>query len=629
MKKAGALILFLTLAILSISIATADVNATCDDGIQNQNETGIDCGEECPACDTTTDTTTTTQQDPDKVEAAFTCLTDKVKGKCSSLTTQEIALTLMASPSEVVDECASALKSKMKTDGSWDQNIKDTALAVLALDHVGEDTTKSEQWLWAQNKTPTDLIWFLEQDSDLAAECTISYDGTDYKVNIAENKKIDSNAGSCLTRAHSNYWFQITPSCLNKEFRVSCSENFLVAKIYQYKNSKTINPLPDSQSEQAYGTIIFQIDSKCFGTSSCNYEETAWAAMALLQTGHNIEKVIPYLIAAAESNEKYLPESFVYIITKHQDSAKRLIKDQETGDFWHAPSSSNSKFYDTSLALLALGKTSPETSKASDWLLFQQDEDGCWENSNSEIIKDTAIVLWALEGRTGATTSGGTTYCSEANYFCIPIVDCPTAEQFGNYFCAGDLVCCQNQHLKTCTEQLGEICSSEEFCDGSEISATDGTCCLGTCEPRSTETECEESGEICRYECLDDEETASYDCETGEVCCKDKEDTEGSSLWWLWVLIVLIILVVLAIIFREKLKMFWYKIKSKFSKGNQGTQTQTGPGPGMPPRPGFPPIRRMPQQRMPMQQRPMPTTRQPRKPIDNTFDKLKQMTGGE
>jgi len=46
--------------------------------------------------------------------------------------------------------------------------------------------------------------------------------------------------------------------------------------------------------------------------------------------------------------------------------------------------------------------------------------------------------------------------------------------------------------------------------------------------------------------------------------------SETKSLWWIWLLIILIILVVLAIIFRNRFRNYYYKIKSKFTKTKPG-----------------------------------------------------------
>ncbi len=617
MKKLGAFVLILILLIISLNLVVADANETCDDLIQNQNETDVDCGGECSAC------IVAPQQNASKIENAFACLESKVAGKCSSLSVEEISLTLLASPSSIIDDCTAALKAKMSTDGSWSQNIKDTALAVLALNHVGETTAKSEIWLLNQNKTPTDLIWYLEQDSEGQTQCKISYDSQDFIININANKKIDSRAGNCLSLAQSNFWLQIASDCLNKEFVVACDQKFIATLLYKQQNSPTIYVLPDTKAGPASGSVSVKVNSKCFGSSSCSYEDSAWATFALLETGHEVSMFIPYLIAASDSNERYVPFSFLYLITNYPEYATGLIEEQELGNYWQAPSTPYNKFYDTALAILALsGSSTEQVIKARDWLLFQQSSDGCWKNSNSEIIRDTAFVLWALEKRTGTTTDGGVTYCSEANFFCVLDTDCPTAEKLENYFCPGlSTVCCQNQNLKSCEENSGEICTSEEFCSSDEIQSTEGLCCLGTCEIRTTTSACETVGYICKSECSETQETIDYACDGGDVCCKTKTTTEGGSLWWLWILIILIILVVLAIIFREKLKMFWYKIRGGGKKGPDST-TSSSP-PGMPPRPGFPPIRRMPFAPQPRQMI------QRRTPMDDTFEKLKKMTGGK
>ena len=131
-------------------------------------------------------TSAVNQSDIDK---GYQCLEDKVDD-CDSLTNQELALTILATPDNVFDDCVDELKSR-KTGSNWG-NVRDTALAVLALDHAGENTLDSEQWLLNQTKIPTDLQWYIQQDSNSATECVFSYNGQDYSVNIGENKKIDN-----------------------------------------------------------------------------------------------------------------------------------------------------------------------------------------------------------------------------------------------------------------------------------------------------------------------------------------------------------------------------------------------------------------------------------------------------
>ncbi|MFH1521414.1 MAG: hypothetical protein ABIF18_00485 [archaeon] len=568
--------------------------------------------------------TVTTQQSTDKVEDGFICLEEKA-GDCSSLTTQELALTIMATPNNIFSDCVDELEDRQTSD-NWG-SVRDTALAILALKHAGKDTESAEEWLLEQEQIPTDLIWYMQQDSNEETECHIGYKTNDYTINVGINKKIDSSAGSCLTLAQSNFWLQVSSSCYEEEFSIECDQPFIANLLYKNKNSPTIYVLEGTESSPAFGSIKLEVNSKCFGVNSCDYEATAWATLALLKTGHNVEEFIPYVIAMADTNERYLPEAFIYMLTNYEDYATQLIANQKLGNYWEADSSAYNRFYDTSLALIALGGSSSEQIiKARDWLLFSQGSNGCWQNS----VRDTAIALWALSGRSGLSSSGASiTYCSEAGYFCIPSFDCPSSEDVGNnYFCASlSDTCCMNENILTCSEYGGEECSDAEVCIGNERKSTDiSMCCVGTCEDRPQENECEANFYTCMDSCSEYQESMpAYSCGGARVCCRTQTTTtETSSSWWIWVLIVLIIAVLGAIgyIYRDKLKLLWFQIQTKFKKDDGKGGAPRGPRPGMPPRPGFPPLRRPSP----------PVTRMPSRPthrdsaMSETFQKLKDMS---
>jgi hypothetical protein len=491
------------------------------------------------------------------------------------------------------------------------------------MQHAGEDTEASEKWLLKQERTPTDLVWYLQQDSNVAAECHVGYESKDYIINIGSNKKIDRNAGTCLTRAQSNFWLKVDPDCYDEEFTVECDQSFIANLIYKNKNSPTIYVLEGTDSEPAFGSIKLNVKSKCFGTSSCDYEATAWATLALLETGHDVEDFIPYVVAMSDTNERYLPEAFIYMLTNYEDYATQLIADQKLGNYWEAPNSAYNRYYDTALALIAVGSSSSEQiTKARDWLLFSQGTNGCWQNS----VRETAIVLWALTGRSGRSSAGGgVTYCSEAGYFCIPSADCPSSEDVGNnYFCPSlSDTCCITENLKSCSEYSGEECSSDEICVGNSRKATDTTnCCTGECKPKPQETECEQNFYTCMTECSEYQELVTeYSCDGTEVCCRTKT-TETSSTWWIWLLVILIIVVLAAIgyILREKLKLLLFRIKSKFKK-DKGKKGPSSRGSGGPPRPGFPPIRRPRQPVAPIRRGLHKDTA-----MSETFRKLKEMS---
>ncbi len=110
-----------------------------------------------------------------------------------------------------------------------------------------------------------------------------------------------------------------------------------------------------------------------------------------------------------------------------------------------------------------------------------------------------------------------------------------------------------------------------------------------------------------------------YLCIQGRVCCAPAQPASKPSYWWVILLAILIILLILAIIFRNQLKVWWFKVTSKFRKGPAPQQSRPGPGvpPGAMPRmmPGFGP-------RPPMPIRPFPKERE----LSETLGKLKRMS---
>ncbi|MBT6690154.1 hypothetical protein HN903_03695 [archaeon] len=621
MKKSVA---FLTLFLILFSFST--VAATEGDDCTSDND--CDTDEICEDDECTEEAIS----DEDKIEEAFECLEERADD-CSSLTTQELALTIMATPDNIFDDCVEELEDRESSD-HWG-NIRDTALAIIALNHAGKDTEPSEDWLLDQTQTPTDLIWYIQQDSNLETECHIAYDSQDFTVTIGEDKKINSNAGSCLSLAQLNFWLQVDTDCYEETFQIECDEDFIASLLYKNSQSSTIYVLDQTLSSPAFGSIELSVDSQCLGESSCEYEATLWGALALLDTDHEVEEFMPYIIASSEANERYLPEAFIYLLTSYEDYANNLVSEQKLGNYWEAKSTPYNKYYDTALALLALTSSSSEqVTEAKDWLLFSQSSNGCWQNS----VMETAMVLWALEGKAGRSSSSGgssVTMCEEADFFCIPESECILGQDVSdNYFCGiGTSICCTDENIKTCSEYSGEVCLENKVCIGNSKRASDtDNCCTGSCEDRAEETECEANFYSCKDTCSDLQEPIStYSCDQGQTCCKTKTTTDEGSVWWIWLLIVLIIAVLIAIgyVYRDNLKLYWFQLRSKFKKdkGNKGTSPK---GPGLPPRPGFPPVRRgpMPHQRRPAPNRPTRARAYDRrdKAMSETFRKLRDMS---
>ncbi len=614
MKKLGALIGILLIFTLMGFVTAADNTST------NSKELNFDKG--------------------------FVCLESQLKEDCSGAKTiEELSFSIMASPANLAKVCLEKLKGKRllgECFGDTKCNVKDTALAILALNHAGEDTAKEVAWLISKNQSATDLIWYLQQNSDEKAECTISYDKepSEFSITAYENKKLSNDAGSCLDLAFGSYWLKISPSCYDQTYNVECDQAFSATLFYKQKNSKVYYILDNTPVSPALGKISISPKSFCFGDNlNCDYESTAWASVALLKTGNSIEEYLPYLIAVEDTNKNYLPKAFNYMLTEEKTYAQDLIKEKGALKNYWLGESTNSKYYDTALAYLAISGFDKETDKGvRDWFGFSQDKTGCWGENNLK-VRDTAITLWALENRNfvGGSTGGDLPpRCESAGFYCIQKTACDSDKVLGNYWCNGlessGIVCCE-EGLNCESDLKGEICETGYSCDITTESSVEGECCTGTClETVEEETDCSIEDGICKSSCSKNEDSINEDCgDFSLTCCVEKE---SSNLWWILLLIILILLTLGAIgwIYRKKIKLFLIKMKNKMKKNkkpikNSQRNFKLAQNNGLPPRPGFPPIRRMPipQNRMRHKPTSIPSQKS-KKQLNDTFSKLKDMS---
>ncbi len=555
-----------------------------------------------------------------KIDKGYSCLKGEIKDKgCSSLSPEEKVFSLLAS-----GEC----ESQVISDSKYKSDIKYTSQAIIA----GSSDAKS--WLFGKNRTSTGIDWFLEIESPKATTCTVDYSDSN-KIIINENKKIDSvTGGNCLSLSSNKYWLKVNPDCYDKKFTTSCDEQFLTTLLYQEKNSNTIYVSEKTSSSSAEGTTEEKVNSLCFGENDCNYEETLWASLALSALKEDITPYLPYLITMKdkEENKDTLSEAFLYSLTGNVDFKNQLLSKQINNKWWV---SSNDKYFGTALALYPLQYEEPSQKKdAVNWLLNDaQEENGCWNSGN---IRNTAFILYSISPRAVSFSSGGID-CEGAGYFCSSQINCQ-GEVLSGYDCSGAFVCCSEAAvLKTCSEQGGEICNSNQNCvgvgslkvDSSELNSGQSCCTGGTCqETQTTISSCESSGGACKVNgCSGNEESNFQSCDfSSDTCCVQKT-TEKTNYSWIWILFILIILAVLGIIFRDKLRPYWFRVKSKFDKFKSSKGNSRPSGPGTPP--GMLPLRRvMPRRIIPSSGR-KPLRRIPRAKsqgeIDDVLKKLKEM----
>jgi len=522
----------------------------------------------------------------------YSCLNDKINNKCSSLSVEERIFSLLA-----LSQCKAEIKDESDNGECWPKygcDVKTTAEAILALKKSNSVTKEMKDWLKAQTKNPSELEWYLQIESSEPTSCEISYDLEEYTIVLDDDKKINRQAGKCLPLAEDGYWLKVSPGCYDTEFSISCNEPFFTNLLYKKKASSEIFISEKTNSASTGGVTLEKINSFCFtDTSSCNYEASLWATLALKSIGSDITPYKPYLFSMAEENKKYLPYSFLSLITDSKNFQDTLLSQQKT-DYWDE---SGDKFYDTAVALLAFqGQSTTEKTNTLNWLLEIQDSDGCWKGN----LKNTAFLLYAG-------------WLKNSDFSAVSSVNVT--------------------NLENCSELGGEICSYGEECEDEEVPSKEGDCCLGDCKkkPVAVESKCENMSGLCKTNCLSNEEAKNYSCENSyEKCCFEKVEKDYTLIW---VFAFLIILVVIGIIFRDKLRPYWFKLKSSFNKGSSSPNTPTGPGPRFPPTSSFmttSPRRIFPSQSQ-IQKREISSTKPKTKQDQEFLDvlkKLKEMGGG-
>jgi hypothetical protein len=353
------------------------------------------------------------------VENSYKCLEIELGDNCGGTKNVEQAVfNLLASAydSGLQSDCKDLLMG-MESDNCWGESkdsvckIKQSALAILGLNHIDEDVENNIDWLLNKKVENTGLTWYLEIDANNETSCEIN----GKKITIKENKKISGADPIGLRKAYSNYWFEITKP--EKNFSISCDEDFLTTLLYKKPGSSVYYVSSETQSAAAHDEIIEKVEAYCFGVSDkCNYEGSLWAVLALDKLGEDISVYVPYLSAMSDEavNKKFLPSAFLYILTGSDDYYTELINQQNQNKYWDE---SKNKFYDTSVALLAIqGITISEADSAKDYLMEIRESSGCWSSYTSFILYSG----WPKNPSISSSGSGGESEvgCEDVGYFC-------------------------------------------------------------------------------------------------------------------------------------------------------------------------------------------------------------------
>lgn len=572
-------------------------------------------------------------EEPEEVEEVeripregYACLEEKIDEKtCEELSLEENIFSVLAT-----GKCLDELLGLVKEENCWGENgcdIKTTAQAIISLREQNQNVTPYVSWLKSKNLTSRErgMDWFAQLDvTDSQCYIEVEEGRAEFEIDSAERLREITSFSRCFDV--ENYRVKIKQICHDKEIRVNCDKSFEASFFFErggiiYLSEKSIGG-------SANETIEHRLDAFCFGEGRCDYESTLWAMLALDFVNEDFSYYIPYTIAFAEAraSEVFLPESFLYRLLGSGMYLVELENLQDREGYWEV--GRRGRHYDTALALLALDESDAK-DKAIEWMNQTQGEDGCWDEG--EIVSNAFLLYSAwprfVEAVDVPVEEDPVKSCVEEGHFCMSRTDCEELE--GNIFdglsCPGIQVCCsEKREEKTCEDRGGIFCSGEEECIGDRyhgLDVNDERCCVGECEipvepdlfPEDFDNkeECEDAG----FHWYDDR------------CNRFPEPKEDFPWIWIVLLVLLIGLVVLGIVFKDKLRELFFKIKSKFgSKGDSVSRKPQGPSP-----PSAPPMRRpverhiMPKQPQP-QKRPMgKPPAKPKEEFEDILGKLKKM----
>lgn len=276
-----------------------------------------------------------------QVNNGFSCLNSKTTA-CSTLSLNEKIFSSLAT-----GKCISDVENSEGSNGCFPSgscDIKTTSQALLSLKTSGRSIDKPATWLLSQKVPTSNIDWFLQIDPSASASCTITYPGSSSTITVNDDKTLSGGAGNCLTISSNGYWLLVSPSCYGINFSTQCAQPFKTTTLYQRQGYPTIYVSSSLNSASAGGTLTNSVDSSCFGSASCDYESSLWAALALDSVGKDVSSFIPYLIVMAgdTQNQKYIPYSFLYSLTSSSDFLDKLLAMQKTvngQNYWDQGSS--------------------------------------------------------------------------------------------------------------------------------------------------------------------------------------------------------------------------------------------------------------------------------------------------
>ena len=451
-------------------------------------------------------------------------------------------------------------------------NSKDTALAIMALDSIGEPTTNLLSWInQTETLSSTRGDWLIQIRTSKEGNCSISNSDNEIKITIDSEGNI---------QPYNSKWADIVDD-LNiplddpsEIVKVDCSDindaSLTISLIRRVDTGDSINL--HSIQEEKKKVVNLIVNNACYASApgqSCDKESTFYTTWAL----NNLNQPIHTISYLRDNADSTLEKAMLASISKEEIDIQELIDLKAINGSW------DNDVFTTSFAIDALdgvSKYSKEKQNATQWILTSQKRTPPTKGSFGDVKSTSAAIYLVL---TQLSTQGGSnTYCGDG------FVDKPNDD--GEYEqcdgsdddnCPGscnDLTCSCPEETTSCSTD-SQCSLPEEYCDFGtgacvkrQTCATDGNCptsqecreflCYTEGGPlcgdgkKEESEECENSthclkdNEMCNASCSCEEKTGGSETEDngndGDDDGDGDEETGGFPFWIIWLIIILAIL---------------------------------------------------------------------------------------
>jgi len=432
---------------------------------------------------------------------------------------QDTSLALLAlKDSSYEDEISKGiawLESKMESCVSLDNcNFKDASFALLALDEVSpssETVDNLQEWIlnnsifqYEGEKTG----WLAQVISDGAGICDL------YDTNNP-SQKISMAINSGFTPFKPITFISDTTSSISVDCSSLSGNPKAISLMRQSGTTYYVNKEANNQKQ-----VALNLGYSCWGSGTCDADSTAFVLLALKKSG----KLSDPKWLENRGSLTALQNAILYYVTNDEDYLDKVLEDQSQFGYW-----GSANVYDTAL-IYSLIPDSSARDDAEDWLKEQRDNnEGCWPKPASLCkTRSSAAVLYSgLYGFGSSSTderidqfenrSGGDNGISEE---CPEGFSCITEE--GN-----EGVC---DYWGQCIQGAGGIPRSDSgsvTCEEGDVCTEGG--CPGVCDAFG--------------DCVDDQ-TDNCIPDTAVPRGTTTEEKGGSLLFWLLMILLLLIILI-------------------------------------------------------------------------------------